>query len=104
MGANNFIVQQHDGQTRQSVPGELLLSTIPMDSIRCAGWGSTKPLPKVYVITTEELQDIRNAITAFNNFIQFEATRHKLAYVDMNGFLAQIAGGYTYNGITYTTQ
>jgi len=104
VGANNFIVQQHDGQTRQSVPGELLLSTIPMDSIRCAGWGSTKPIPKDYVITTEELQDIRNAITAFNNFIQFEATRHKLAYVDMNGFLAQIAGGYTYNGITYTTQ
>jgi len=103
VGANDYVVQQHDGSVRQAVPGELLLLTLPADSIRCAGWGSTKPIPRDYVITTEELQNIRNAITSFNSFILFEANRHKLAYVDMNSFMTSIASGYTYNGITYNT-
>lgn len=104
LGNNDYIVEQHDGLVRQAVPGELLLLTVPLDSIRCAGWGITKAIPRDYVITTEELQHIRLATTNFNNFIQYEATRHKLAYVDMNAFMSQIASGYTYNGITYSTQ
>lgn len=104
IGSNYFIIKDHAGNTRQSVPGELILMTTPQDSIRCAGWGSTTPIPDQYVLTTDEIQDIRAAVTSYNNFIQYEATRHNLAYIDINSFLRSIATGYTYNGINYSTQ
>jgi lysophospholipase L1-like esterase len=104
VGANNYIIEQHDGQVRQAAPGELLLLTVPADSIRCAGWGSIKPIPRDYVITTDELRNIQLAIDAFNSFIKYEASIHtQLAYVDMNAYMKSISAGYTYNGITYTT-
>lgn len=103
IGANNFIVEDHNGNVRQSIPGELLLLTLPMDSIKCGGWGITKAIPKQYVITTEELQNIRTATEHYNSFIQFTAKRNNLAYVDMHTFMGRIATGYAYNGIKYTT-
>lgn len=104
VGANYFIIRDHNGNVRQAVPGELILLSIPMDSIKCAGWGSTTPIPEQYVLTTDELQHIRAAVTRFNGFIKFEAQLHNLAYVDMNTYLSQVASGITYNGIKYNAQ
>ncbi|MCW3122806.1 MAG: hypothetical protein JWQ38_2298 [Flavipsychrobacter sp.] len=103
VGANNFMVTDHNGRVRQSVPGEYLMLTLPSDFI-CRGWGITVPIPKEYVITTEEMQNINNAIISYNNFIQYEAKIHNLAYVDIHSFLGSVATGYTYNGIKYSTQ
>ena len=103
LGHNNYIVEDHNGKVRQAVPGELVMLSLPIDNIRCLGWGVTKAIPKEYVITTEELQNIRNATDRFNTYIKFEAGRHNLAYVDMHTFMSTIATGYTYNGIKYTT-
>jgi len=66
------MIQDHNGNPRQAVPGELILLTVPQDSITCAGWGTTTPIPAKYVLTTDEIQNIHNAITTFNAFIQFE--------------------------------
>jgi hypothetical protein len=103
-GANYFIIKDHNGATRQAVPGELILLNTPLDSINCAGWGSTTPIPDSLVLTTDEIQFIRAAVTSYNSFIQFEAQRHNLAYVDLNAYFSQLQAGYAFNGITYNTQ
>jgi hypothetical protein len=103
-GANLFIIKDHHGNTRQAVPGELILMKCPLDSIRCAGWGSTTPIPDSLVLTTDEIQDIRLAVDAYNSFISFECTRHKLAYVDINAYFTHLSTGVTFNGITYNTE
>jgi lysophospholipase L1-like esterase len=105
LGANQFMVTDHNGRVRQSIPGELIMLSMPMDNIKCKGWGITVPIPKEYVITTEELQQIRSATKSYNDFIKYETTIHpNLAYVDMHTFMGSIATGYTYNGIKYTTE
>jgi hypothetical protein len=103
-GANYYIIKDHDGQTRQAVPGELILMTIPRDSLKCAGWGSTTPIPKEYVLTTDELQNIRNTVSKFNYVIQQECQLRKLAYVDMFSFMKTLSSGIAYNGINYSTE
>ena len=102
-GANYFIIRDHNNQIRQAVPGELILLTCPMDSINCAGWGSTVPIPDSLVLTTDEIQFIHAAITSYNSFIQFEAQRHNLAYVELNSYFKTLQTGFVYNGITYNT-
>ncbi len=103
-GSNYFMVQAHDTTTRQALPGEVLLLSIPRDSILCAGWGSYKPIPARFVLTNDELLNIRNAVTTYNAFIQQEAQRYNLAYVDMDKYMATLYTGIEYNGIKYNTQ
>jgi len=101
VGANYFIVQEHDGTTRQAIPGELILLTVPQDSLTCYGMGSLYPIPSQYVLTTEELQDISTATITFNAYIKSEALKYNLAYVDMYNYLGTIQSGITFNGVNY---
>ena len=108
VGANYFIIQDNAGNTRQAVPGELILMTVPDTSITCHGWGSANaagvptPIPNTYVLTTDEIQYIKTATTNFNAFIQYEANIHHLAYVDMNSYFKTLASGITFDGIHYS--
>jgi len=104
LGLNYFVITDHNGNVRQAIPGELILLTCPMDSIKCRGWGSYVPIPSQYVLTTDEIQNIEAAIKAFNAIIYNNTHIHHLAYVDMNSFMSQVASGFTYNGINYSTQ
>ncbi len=103
-GKNLFFIQDHNGLPRQAVPGEKILLTCPLDSLRCAGWGKTKPIPAQYVLTTDELTNVRNATTTFNSYIKQHAELNKLAYVDMNTYLKTLAAGFTYYGIHYSAE
>ena len=108
VGANYFMIQDNAGLTRQAVPGELILMTVPDSNLTCHGWGAANakgvpmPIPNNYVLTTDEIQNIRNATTSFNAFIQQEASVHHLAYVDMNSYFKTLSSGITYDGIHYT--
>lgn len=101
IGYNYFMVEDHNGVVRQSVPGEYILITTPKDSLTCAGWGSLKPIPKQYVLTTEEVQNVRTATIAFNNYIAAEANRYSLALVDMYSYMGTLSSGLVYNGVKY---
>jgi lysophospholipase L1-like esterase len=101
---NRFVVQDHNGFTRQIDPQELILLSVPEDSMVCGGWGSIKPIPNKYVLTKEELQLIEAATTTFNGYIAAEAARRGLALVDMNSYLKTLASGISYNGATYNSQ
>ncbi len=104
VGNNYYIIRDHNGLVRQAVPGELILATAPRDSFKCANWGTTTPIPDSFVLTTDEIQFIRAATDAYNGFIQFEASRHNLALVDMNAYFKTLPAGVAFNGITYNTQ
>ncbi|MBC7553873.1 MAG: hypothetical protein H7257_07830 [Taibaiella sp.] len=101
LGYNQFIIRDNVGALRQSVPGELILITTPHDSLTCAGWGSFKAIPEQYVITTDELQNIRNATTRYNEIIRSAAERNLLAYVDMFSYMSTLQSGIVYHGVNY---
>lgn len=100
-GANNFVVTDHSGNIRQAQTGEYILLTIPQDSITCAGWGSLKPIPGKYVLTSEEVANVKTATAAFNAVIQTAAQAHNLVYVDMNSYLKTLTSGIVFNGAAY---
>ncbi len=100
-GANNFVVQDHNGVPKQIQQGEYILLTVPQDSLTCAGWGSLKPIPSQYVLTSEEVANVKAATLAYNTTIQTTATNHNLAYIDMNSYLKTLTAGITFDGAAY---
>lgn len=104
-GSNAFMIQDGmaPGGVRKIKANELVLLTTPQDSLKCSGWGSSKPLPDKYVLTETEIAKIQIAVSAYNNKLKTAATANGLAYVDVNGFLAQCKKGIVYNGINFNT-
>jgi hypothetical protein len=104
-GYNAFIIADGaPGSVRQIQPGELILLSVPQDSIKCGGWGSMKPIPNQYVLTSAEIADISGAVTAYNAKLQSVAEAKGLAYVDVNAFMSSLKAGIVYNGLSVNTQ
>lgn len=104
-GNNPFVIK--DGNTkRQMKEGELVLLSLPLDSVYCAGWGSNslKPLDDRYVLTTPEINSINGSTNQFNSFLKTKADSLDLAYVDMNAFFKSTQSGIVFNGVTFTPQ
>jgi len=88
---------------RQIQPDELVLLTIPQDSLKCAGWGTQKPVPDQFTLTTPEIQKVVTATAAYNQVIRTAATNNNLAFVDFNSIMSNIAdNGYMVDGIEFT--
>ncbi|SDL82470.1 GDSL-like Lipase/Acylhydrolase [Catalinimonas alkaloidigena] len=87
------------GQRRQIKPGELVLLTLPTDSL-AAGWGTAKPVPNQYILTRPELEAVRVATDQFNAIISELATDYNLALVNMNQLLNQVRTGLSFDGVT----
>lgn len=112
-GANGWVIQDTSVQTvkmRKIKDGELVLLTIPQDSLRCAGWGSVspttgmpKPIPSQYILDLTEIGNVRTATTAFNKIMQDRANADGLAYVDISSYLKTVASGIIFNGVSYNT-
>lgn len=88
---------------RQIKSDEYLVLTTPGDSLRCAGWGSQKPIPEQYALAKCEIDNITAATASFNASIKAAADANGLAFVDANKLLSEMESGLTYNGVTYTT-
>jgi hypothetical protein len=106
IGNNQYMVQDHNNIVRQSVPGELILMTVPQSHTNCLvldSMGSYNPIPNLYVLTTEELQEIRSMTDLFNAYIYKESLIYHLAYVDLNKYLTTVNTGVVYSGVNYNT-
>jgi len=89
---------------RQIKAGEYLILTTPSDSLKCAQWGTAKPIPGSFHLTTAELGKIQTAIDGYNATIRTEASARGLALVDANARLKQLATtGININGISFTS-
>ncbi len=104
VGANPFIIQDGSapGGVRQIKDGEYILLTTPQDSLKCAGWGSKKPIPRSFVLDATEVANVRNATQDFNAYIRQMADEKKLAFFDVNTYFKTVQSGVHYNGLTLT--
>ncbi len=94
---------------RQMVEGELLLLTLPQDSLKCAYWGGfnpvlqiPKPIPGQYVLTINEINQIKNAVEGYNTTLSALASQFDLAYIDMNSKMKDLKNGIVTDGIKLT--
>jgi hypothetical protein len=108
-GANALVIEDETlaaiGGIRQIKANELVLLTVPQDSIKCAGWGSQKPVPAEYVLDAQEINEISGAIADYNAAIKTLATTYQLAFVDMAAKMTEAAEtGFRYDGVSFGVQ
>jgi len=116
LGPNPFLVPDPTSphplfKVRQMQPGELVLLTVPQDSIRCFGMGLISaitftpwPIPDHYVLTQNEITNIETAIAGYNQIISDLAMTNGMALVDMNAKLKNLQAGITWDAINMNTQ
>jgi len=112
LGANPMVIQDPTIQTppgyemlriRQIEADELVLLSIPQDSLKCGFWGSQKPVPGQFILTSDEKSAIESTVSAYNQVIANAAQNHDLALVDMNKVLNQGAStGIKMDGVLFT--
>lgn len=89
---------------RQIKAGELMTLTTPGDSIKCAGWGTQKPIPGNYHLTAAEIKKINDATVSYNSAIKSAAQANGLAHVDANARLKELATtGIVTDGISFSS-
>lgn len=91
------------GGIRQITSEELVLMSVPQDSLKCAGWGSQKPIPPHFTLIASEIAAIKTATDGYNEKIKSLSEMHPIAHVDMNAHLNQLAvSGLVIDGVTLT--
>jgi hypothetical protein len=96
-GYNAFIIADTNqpynllGGFRQIGANELILLSCPQDSLFCAGWGSQKPIPAQFTLIGHEVENIENAINAFNDKIRDVSVLNNLAHVDLNKAMSTLS-------------
>ncbi|MBZ4676394.1 MAG: hypothetical protein JG782_1013 [Anaerophaga sp.] len=105
-GYNFFVIEDtsHPLGMRQIKSGEKLILSLPQENISDAGWGTSNPIPKEYVLDEEELTNISEATAAFNDIIRNSASQFDLALVEMDELLQKTAEGMIVDGFTYSNE
>lgn len=110
-GQNPFLVKDPSSphpmfKLRQLQPGELVLLSIPQDSLKCRGMGIINPetfmpypIPSQYVLTMDEVYNITTATVAYNQIIKGLAATFKLGMVDMNAKFVELQKGIVWDGV-----
>jgi hypothetical protein len=104
-GYNPFVIADPAAPMgmRQIKSTELVLLSLPTDSIKLKGWGSQKPIPAKYILDETELANIRTATTNFNASLASIATANNVPLIDMNAKLLQVKAGIEISGMKFTT-
>jgi len=90
---------------RQMKSDELVVLEMPTDSLKCAGWGTQKPVPDQYILTESEIQNVKSATDNYNALMRSLAEQYNLAFVDFNAIMKSIdKDGVTEDGIHFTTK
>ncbi|MDX2362012.1 MAG: hypothetical protein QNK23_14475 [Crocinitomicaceae bacterium] len=102
LGDNPFIVSDVTMPfgVRMMQEGELLLLSVPLDSVKCFGMGSVVPIPEKYFLSLDEIGIINSAISAYNSVIQTTAQMNNIALVDVNALYASLKTGIVYDGVS----
>lgn len=87
---------------RQIKSTELVLLTLPQDSIRCGGWGSSKPIPGQFTLVESEISAVQTATQGFNETLKSLADSKGLAFADVNSLMKKVKTGLVYDGMRFT--
>jgi hypothetical protein len=111
VGQNPFLVSDPGSanpyfKVRFMAPGELVLLSVPQDSLKCRGMGIINvethvpyPIPTQYVLTAEEVTALQTNTSAYNQIIAGLAQTFDLALVDMNSNFKLMEKGIVWDGI-----
>jgi hypothetical protein len=104
LGQNAFIIADPSSPfgLRQIKSSELVLLTLPQDSIRCGGWGSSKPIPGQYTLVESEINAVQTATAGFNATLKSLADSKGLAFADVNALMKKVKTGLVYDGIKFS--
>jgi len=105
VGANPFVIADPKAPMgmRQIKSTELVLLSLPTDSIKLKGWGSQKPIPGKYILDETELANIRSATTSFNASLANIALQNNMPLIDMNTNLMKFKTGMVIGGMDFNT-
>jgi hypothetical protein len=111
LGQNPFLIPDPTSthplfKVRQMVPGELVLLTVPQDSMKCFGMGIINsltfypyPIPKKFILTLADVAKLQTATTSYNQIIGALAANFKLGVVDLNTRMKELQKGIVWDGI-----
>lgn len=102
-GVNPFVIEDPSAGAfgvRLMEPGELIVLSVPLDSVKCNQMGSVFPFRDEFILTNPELETIRAKITAYNSVLLNAANERNLAFVDTYTLVKKLKSGIVYNGIS----
>jgi hypothetical protein len=102
VGKNAFVIEDPSAGAfgvRQMVPGEKILLSVPLDSVKCNKMGSIFPLRDEFVLTLDEVNSIKNNTVLYNNYITSKAAEKNIALVETDDFYKALSAGIVFNGI-----
>lgn len=104
VGTNPFTVEDaaEPFGVRKLLPGELIMLSVPLDSIKCEGMGTIVPIPDKYVLSLSEIDEIKTKTDAYNLVIQNLADLHQFAVADFNSLFNSLNLGLMHNGANYS--
>lgn len=103
VGKNPFVIEDPSAGAfgvRLMEEGELILLSVPLDSVKCYKMGSVFPFRNEFVLTNTEIISIRSAIDNYNSILVAKAQAKGLAVADVNGFYKKFKNGIVYNGVS----
>lgn len=106
-GPNGFMIEDPGAgafNVRHMEPGELMLLSTPLDSVKCNSMGSVFPFRDEFVLTHDELTEIRNQIAEYNAVITSIANSYNLALAQPNAIVKKLQTGITYNGVAMSAK
>jgi len=91
-GQNPIVIQDTSlpWGIRQIKSMELVLLSMPQDSLKCAGWGSQKAVPAHFILDESEIYNIYLALTGYNQTIDLLIAGKEIALVDMGSAMEEI--------------
>jgi hypothetical protein len=105
-GQNALVIQDASlpWGIRQVESTELVLLSLPQDSLKCAGWGSQKPVPAKYILDAGEITNIQTATANYNAAIGPLADGTEVILVDMYSILKEMNTGFVFEGVDVGTK
>ncbi|MBM3165351.1 MAG: hypothetical protein FJZ80_07815 [Bacteroidetes bacterium] len=107
VGDNPFMIADPNAGmfgVRPALPGEKILLSAPLDSVRCYQMGSVFPFRNEFVLTLDELNEIQTRIDQFNAIIRQKAVAYGFALVEAQNFYNKLPSGFAYNGVTLSAK
>jgi hypothetical protein len=106
-GANPFMIEDPNAGmfgVRPMLPGELILLSVPLDSVKCHQMGSVFPLRDEFVLTLDEIQQVQARTLAFNQSIRSHANDVGFAIVETAPFYEKLQTGFVFNGVSLSAK
>jgi hypothetical protein len=107
VGDNPFMIADPNAGmfgVRPAQPGERILLSAPLDSVKCYQMGSIFPFRDEFVLTLDEISSIQSRVDEFNAIIRQKASTYGFALVETQAFYNKLPSGFAFNGVTLSSK